>query len=45
MDYLIKRYFNINDILTPATKDKIFKECNENLKSMVLEMIKMNNVK
>ena len=42
----LKRYFNINDILTPATKDKIFKECNEKLKSMgVREMIKMNNVK
>lgn len=42
----LRRYFNINETLSPKTKDVIYKKCNDILVTMgVRDMIKLNNVK
>ena len=42
----LRRFFGITDILSPATAEKIYSECNEKLETMTArEMIRMSGVK
>ena len=42
----LRRFFGINDVLTPETADKIYAEANEKLKDLTArKLIKMSNVK